>query len=511
LKIYLNILFCYGIMKNIYLFAGSLLIAISGCKNLHVNSSDDTGRPNIILILSDDIGYGDIGCYGASLVKTPNIDRLAAEGVRFTNAYSPASTCTPTRFSLLTGKYAWRTNLGVMNGDAPMSIEPGSFTMPAMFQQAGYTTACIGKWHLGLGEWPTDYNRQISPGLRDVGFDYSFYIPATNDRVPCVYIENDSVVGLEPGDPIEINYMEKIGDWPTGRENPELLKLDYLYGHDHTIINGISRIGYMTGGTDALWVDETIADTITAKAVRFIRDQAENPFFLYFAPVNIHEPRTPGVRFAGKSDCGVYCDFIEELDWSVGEIIKALEKTGLDKNTWVIFTSDNGPEVAEGYRDGALENLNGHDPKAGLRGGKYTLFEAGTRMPFILWWPGEIKPTVSNAAFGFIDLFASYLCLLEKDSLANSLNDSRNALDVLLGQKKKTLHNEVLIQDNGGRVAIIKDNWKYIPEGSQTAGDEEFLFNIKRDMYETENLIERKRKKGEQLKRRLEELINSHP
>ncbi len=459
--------------------------------------------PNVIIILTDDIGYGDIGCYGAELVKTPNIDRLAAEGIRFTNAYAPASTCTPTRYSLLTGKYAWRTSLGVMNGDAPMSIKPGALTMPALFKQAGYKTGCVGKWHLGLGEGRTNYNRLIEPGLKGVGFEYSFIIPATNDRVPCVFLENDMVVGLDPNDPIELCYEKKVGNRPTGQDNPELLKLAYLNGHDHTIINGISRIGYMSGGTDALWVDETISDTLTAKAVEFIRKNAQDPFFLYFTPVNIHEPRTPGSRFVGSSSAGVYGDFIQELDWSVGELLKVLEETGLNNNTWIIFTSDNGPEVAEGYRDGALENLNGHDPKAGLRGGKYTLFEAGTKMPFISWWPQEIKPGVSNAPFGFIDLFASFSNFLKNDLKYSGTYDSRDALEVLQGKKNQTAHNEVLIQDNAGNIAIRLGKWKYIPAVSNFGQDQDYLFNLKKDVYETENLIERNVKMGEKLKGRI--------
>ncbi len=451
--------------------------------------SEMSEKPNIIIILTDDIAYGDLGCYGATKVKTPNIDKLAAEGLRFTNAYAPASTSTPTRFALLTGKYAWRHNVGVVNGDAPMSIEPASLTLPELFKKAGYTTACVGKWHLGLGEGRTDYNTLITPGVRNVGFDYSFYIPSTNDRVPCVFIENDRVVGWDPDDPIEIDYEKKIGDLPTGRENPELLKLMYYKGHDQTIINGISRIGYMAGGTAAHWVDETIADTITAKAVNFIRKHASRPFFLYFAPVNIHEPRTPGVRFAGKSDCGVYCDFIEELDWSVGEILQALKETNQQRDTWIIFTSDNGPEIKEGYIDGALENIKGHDPKAGFRGGKYTLFEAGTRLPFISWWPDNIEPGVTDALFGYIDLYASFARFLNINTSGEKCIDSRDALRVITGEKAITEHNEVLIQDNSGRIAIRVGDWKLIPDGSHGATDGEYLFNIAADKFEKHNLV----------------------
>lgn len=212
--------------------------------------AQDRQMPNVIFILADDIGYTDLGCYGATRIKTPAVDQLASEGVRFTYAYAPASTSSPSRYALLTGEYAWRKNVGILPADAPLSIEPAKMTLPGFLKKHGYRTGLVGKWHLGLGEKgkPVDFNEDIQAGPLAVGFDYAYYFPATNDRVPCVYIENNRVVGLESTDSITVSYRRKVGDDPTGREHPEQLKLKPHLGHDATIVNGISRIGWMAGG-----------------------------------------------------------------------------------------------------------------------------------------------------------------------------------------------------------------------------------------------------------------------
>ena len=211
-------------------------------------------RPNIICILADDLGYTDIGCYGAEKIKTPSIDTLAAQGVRFTNAYAPASTSSPSRYALLTGEYAWRKNVGILPADAPLSIDTAKNTLPKMLQKLGYSTGLVGKWHLGLGSKnnPVNFNEEISMGPHEIGFDYCYYFPATNDRVPCLFIENERVDGLDTKDPIEVSYRKKIGEYPTGAEHPELLSMPYHLGHDGTIINGISRIGWMKGGKKSI-------------------------------------------------------------------------------------------------------------------------------------------------------------------------------------------------------------------------------------------------------------------
>jgi hypothetical protein len=263
------------------------------------------GPRNIVLIYADDIGYGDVGCYGAKAVKTPHTDRLAREGLRFTDGHAPSATCTPSRYALLTGEYAWRQKgTGILPGDARLIIEPGRTTLASQLRKAGYRTTVVGKWHLGLGNGNVDWNGEIKPGPLEVGFDEAFLIPATGDRVPCVYVENHRVVGLNPNDPIRVSFGQRIGNDPIGAERPELLKMKYSHGHDRTIVNGISRIGYMSGGQAARWVDEDMADVITQRAVQFIERHREQPFFLFFSTHDIHVPRVPHPRFVGKSGLG---------------------------------------------------------------------------------------------------------------------------------------------------------------------------------------------------------------
>jgi arylsulfatase A-like enzyme len=464
-------------------------------------------KPDIIVILSDDLGYGDPVCYGGTKLKTPNIDRLAANGIRFTSGYAPAGTCSPSRYFLLTGQYAWRKNVSILPGTAPMSISKEALTLPGMMKKCGYTTGIAGKWHLGLGDGNLDYNNEIKPSPNDIGFDYSFIYPATNDRVPCVYIENGKVVGLDEKDPIQISYDKPIGNWPTGSEHPELLTLKYNHGHDQTVVNGVSRIGYMTGGTSALWKDEEMTEVLTGKAVNFIKQNAQKPFFLYFATHSIHEPRIPGSRFKGSSDCGIYGDLIQELDWSVGEIIKTLRELNLEKNTLIVFLSDNGSavQVESGYKDGALANLNGHRSEGDLKGMKNSLYEGGTRTPFILSWPAGIKPAVSDAPVSFTDLFASFAKLLHYNLREGDAPDSRNALPVLLGKAKKTKHNEVLVQDNSGKLAIRIGYWKFIPKESY--GKDE-LYNLNNDISEKLNIAESNPQIVKNLQDRLMEIKN---
>jgi arylsulfatase A-like enzyme len=330
------------------------VISLALAVHLGALASHAADRPNIILIYADDLGYGDVGCYGATRVKTPNIDRLAREGLRFTDGHSASATCTPSRYALLTGEYAWRKKgTGVLPGNATLIISPGSTTLPAVLKKAGYATGVVGKWHLGLGDREIDWNGEIKPGPLEVGFDYGFIIPATGDRVPCVYVENHRAFGLDPKDPIRVSYGQPVGDMPTGKASPDRLKLHPSHGHDQTIINGISRIGYMTGGTSALSVDEDMADVLTRQAKRFIDEHASVPFFLYFATHDIHVPRVPNARFTNKTEMGPRGAVIAQLDWCVGEILKTLDRRGLANDTLIIFTSDNGPVVDDGYKDDA--------------------------------------------------------------------------------------------------------------------------------------------------------------
>jgi len=476
-----------------------LLLTILGC------SPKDKGRtaepaPNVVLIYTDDLGYGDISAYGASKIKTPNIDRLASEGLMFTRAYATSATCTPSRYALLTGEYPWRRpGTGIAKGDAALIIPPDTYTLADLFKDAGYQTGIVGKWHLGLGpEGGPDWNKEIRPGPADLGFDYSFLIPATGDRVPTVFVENNYVVGLDPNDPIKVSFDEPLGDEPTGKDNPELLKMHPSHGHDNTIVNGISRIGFMTGGKSARWVDEEIADVITGKAKEFIGKNKENPFFLFFSTHDIHVPRAPHARFAGKSGMGPRGDVLLQLDWSVGEILAELEKQGIANNTMVIFTSDNGPVVDDGYKDQAVELLGDHKPWGPLRGGKYSIFEAGTRIPFIVYWPGKIEPGVSDALFSQIDLLASFAGFFNKEIPAGAGKDGHIMINTLIG---KSSEDREFVVEHGisGVLAIVKGEWKYIephkgPRINRNTNtelghlNEPQLYNVKNDAGETENL-----------------------
>jgi arylsulfatase A-like enzyme len=327
-----------------------LIAAVATLSSLLPLAAAASSRPNVVIVYADDLGYGDVSSYGAIALKTPHIDRLAREGLHFTDGHSPAATCTPSRYALMTGEYAWRRpGTGILPGDAGLIIEPGRLTLPRVFQRAGYATGVVGKWHMGLGpKGGPDWNGAITPGPREIGFDSSFIMAATGDRVPTVYVEDGHVVGLDPTAPIRVSYAHRVGDVPTGKANPDLLRVHPSHGHDQTIVNGISRIGYMSGGTAALWKDEDMADVFTARAVRFLEENRARPFFLFFATHDPHVPRVPHPRFAGTTGLGPRGDVIAQLDGCVGEILKTLDRLGLYDNTLVLFTSDNGPVVDVG-------------------------------------------------------------------------------------------------------------------------------------------------------------------
>jgi len=465
-------------------------------------------KPNVVIIYADDLGYGDISCYGATKVQTPHLDRLAGGGLRFLNAHAPSATCTPSRYAMLTGEYAWRKKgTGVLPGDAGLIISPGRTTLASVMKKAGYATGVVGKWHLGLGQKGLDWNGPISPGPLDIGFDYGFLIPATGDRVPCVYVENRRVVGLDPNDPIQVSYARRIGDEPTGKNHPELLKLHPSHGHDQTIVNGISRIGYMSGGKTARWVDEDMADAITAKATQFIEKHKDGPFFLYFATHDIHVPRVPHPRFAGRSTLGPRGDVILQLDACVGEILNTLDRLKLADHTMVIFTSDNGPVVDDGYKDQAVEKLNGHRPAGPLRGGKYSAFDGGTRVPFIVRWPQHIKPGTSEALVCQIDFLASFADLTGRTLEAADAPDSFNILPALLGDSRTGRDHLV---EHAGTLSLIQGTWKYIEpnRGPKIQGHtntelgndtEPQLYNLAEDLGERHNVAAQNPAKVEEL------------
>lgn len=418
-------------------------------------------RPNIVLIYADDVGYGDLSCYGATRVKTPNLDRLAGAGLRFTNVHASSATCTPSRYSLLSGQYAWRKpGTGILPGDAALILPTNGNTLPAMLQRAGYHTAAIGKWHLGLGSGDINWNGDIRPGPNEVGFDYSFVIPATLDRVPCVFVENHRVVNLDPNDPIRVSYKAPFPGELTGKDHPELLTMHPSHGHDQAIVNHVSRIGYMMGGKSALWNDEDIVDVLAGKVTHFIEQNKNHPFFLYFAAHDIHVPRIPNPRFRGATPMGPRGDAIAELDWSVGQVLDCLDRNHLSENTIVMFSSDNGPVVDDGYKDQAVEKLGNHRPAGIFRGGKYSIFDGGTRVPMMARWPGHIRPDrLSHALISQVDFYASLAALAGQTVPHDAAPDSLNMLPALLGQTENA--RQSLIED-AGSLGLVEGNWKYI-------------------------------------------------
>lgn len=436
----------------------TLLLGLA-CKTASDPSSDLRQLPNIVLIYVDDLGYGDVGVYGATGVETPHIDRLAQKGLRFTDAHCSAATCTPSRYALLTGRYAFRKKAAVLPGNAPLLIDTSTSTLADMLKRAGYATGVVGKWHLGLGDGSLDWNGTIKPGPLELGFDYSFLIPATGDRVPTVYVEDHRIIGLDPDDPITVNYRQPTGDRPTGEQHPELLRYAADPQHSNTIVNGVSRIGYMAGGEKALWVDEDFPDLLHEKASQFIRKNREQPFFLYYSFHDIHVPRLPNARFQGKSSMGLRGDAIVQTDWMTGQIMQELEALQLTENTLIIFTSDNGPVLNDGYEDQSVELLGEHRPAGPFRGGKYSAFEAGTRVPMIVHWPGNIEPGTSASLFGQIDLYASLAELTGQPLSEREAIDSEVQLSALLG--KSTTGREALIEES--RVLSLREGtWKYI-------------------------------------------------
>lgn len=421
----------FGVLMGL---GGSLLVVLPS----QAQKQNEKQQPNVIFIIADDLGYGDISCYGAHRIQTPHVDELANSGIRFTDAHAVAATSTPSRYSLFTGHYAWRRrDTGIARGDAGMIIRPEQTTIGDVFQSAGYVTGAVGKWHLGLGDktGTQNWNEKVTPGPEDIGFDYSCLMAATGDRVPCVWMEGQRVLNYDPSAPIEVSYTTPFPGEPTGKNNPELLtnlKPSLNHGHDQAIVNGISRIGYMKGGGKALWKDEDIADTIIEKSVGFIERSADKPFFLYIGTNDIHVPRFPHPRFVGKSGMGYRGDAILQFDYTVGKILEALEKQGLRENTLIVLSSDNGPVVDDGYQDQSVELLGDHRPAGDLRGGKYSNFEAGTRVPFIVSWPAKVKKgKVSDALVSHIDLFASMAHLVGETKQIGS--DSQNQLKALLG------------------------------------------------------------------------------
>ena len=438
-------------------------------------------KPNIIVILADDLGYGDLGCYGATKVKTPNLDRLAAQGMRFTDAHSPSSVCSPTRYGLLTGRFAWRTWLqnGTVGVGKPCLIEPGRITLAALLKANGYHTAAIGKWHLGYGATgtQTDWNQPLKPGPLEVGFDYHFGVPNNhNDSLHC-YVENHDIVGRKPGEPFRVI---------KGQEFPE--------------------------GLAAPRVDDQVEQTLAAHALQFIDDNHDRPFFLYYTSCTPHTHITPAAKFRGTSQAGLYGDYIQELDFHVGEILAALERHKLTEQTLIFFSSDNGGALKDVA--GAGKNLNlaseaggvrehagtakadarkmGHLTNGDLRGGKAQIYEGGNRIPLIVRWPKQVPAkTVTDEMVCLTDLLATTADLLGVKLPDNAGEDSVTFLPRLLGKPlMKPIRESLMLRDSGGGLYALRDGpWKLIAGSDSGLKPPSELYNLGNDLGETNNLI----------------------
>lgn len=421
-------------------------------------------KPNVVFIFVDDLGYGDVGCYGATKVKTPNIDKLANEGKMFTDAHSASAVCTPSRYALLTGQYPFRANNGQgIWGPSPVTsellIKPDQFTLADVFKNSGYATAALGKWHLGFGEGENKWDKPLRPGPQDLGFDYYFGIPVVNSAPPYVYVENDRVVGADPNDPLvyvgrgmdkEVTPITPIPPEASQR-TPNMFK-GALKAHK-------------------LYNDYTVGTVLAGKAVAWITEKTTvekpNPFFLYLATTHIHHPFTPGRNFQGKSDADLYGDFIQELDWMVGQVTSTLEEQGVAKNTLVIFTSDNGAMLNLGGRNAVG---SGHKINGDLLGFKFGVWEGGHRVPFIAKWPGKIEAgSISDQLICNLDMLATFMALTGQDMGSLENTDSVNVLPALVDEPKKPIRNELVLAPRSEKhLSLRKGKWMYIP--SQGSG-----------------------------------------
>jgi len=496
------------IKLNLKFISCLLILLFSSC-------SDENKKPNVIIIYADDLGFGDVSAYNQGTLNTPNIDRIANKGIKFTNGHSSSATCSPSRYALLTGSYPWRNSKAKISTGASMIIDVNQKTLPKMFKESNYSTAIIGKWHLGLGDGQINYNSKISPGPNEVGFDYSYIMPDTQDRVPTVYIEDGYVKNLDKNDPLYVSFKENFDNQPTGDKNPEMLSMKWHHGHFNSIINGISRIGFMKGGKKAHWSDIDMADHFLNQAKSYITKNKKNPFFLFYSMQQPHVPRTPHPRFKGKSGMGPRGDVIIEADWCIGELYKTLDNENLLENTLIIISSDNGPVLNDGYYDDAVEKIGNHTPSGILRGGKYSLFEAGTKVPFISYWKGITPSKVSNKLISQIDLFNSLSTIVNGRI---KTNDSKDLSQLLLNGDGK--EREKLILEASGKTALKYKNWVFIPPYKGKAvstytnielgrSSSHQLYNLKTDPSQRKNLIDQEKEKFIELQKIYNKIISN--
>ena len=425
-----------------------LLLCLS--LTLSATASAEEKPPNVVFIFADDLGYGDLSCYGATKVQTPNIDKLATEGRRFTDAHSASAVCTPSRYGLLTGEYPFRGKGGAgiwgpCSHSQSLLIDTDKLTLGQLFKDKGYATAAIGKWHLGFGEGKTNWNKPLRPGPQDLGFDYFFGVPKVNSGFPYVYVENDSIVGYDPNDPITFAApYSKTTTYPEAAGKKTVNK-----------VGGAKK-------AHAIYDDEKTGTLLTKKAVSWIEKNKEEPFFLYFPTTNIHHPFTPAPQFKGTSQAGLYGDFIHEFDWMVGELVKCLDKNGLTENTLFIVTSDNGGMFNRGGQDAFKD---GHRINADLLGFKFGVWEGGHRVPFIAKWPGKIEEnTVSDQLISNVDMLATFAALTGQTVEEKQLADSINVLPALIDEPSTPLRESlVLCPNKPSHLSLRKNKWLYIP------------------------------------------------
>jgi arylsulfatase A len=405
----------------------------------------EPSKPNIVLILADDLGYGDLGCYGATKVKTPNIDKLTSEGRRFTDAHSASSVCTPSRYAMLTGEYPFRKNLwGPVMNPSPLVVDVNRPTLASLLKEQGYHTACFGKWHLGFGDKENpDWNADLKPGPLECGFDHYFGIPVVNSHPPFVWLEDHLVVGLDPADPLV------YGGKPETQMFPEKMLKPAMSG---------------AKAAHVLYREEEHGTTLTEKTTNWMRGHKDEPFFVYFATPHIHHPFTPGAKFKGSSEVGRYGDFIQEFDWMVGEVMRTLDEIKQRDNTLVILTSDNGGMLNQGGQDAWKR---GHRLNGDLLGFKFDSWEGGHRVPLIAHWPGNIPAgSVSDQLICQID-FVATLAAITGSKVTGP--DSVNVLPALIGTPEKPLRDHLVIAPSKEKnLALREGRWLYI--GAQGGG-----------------------------------------
>ena len=483
-------------------FAISLIVSLLCVPNLFAAE-----KPNIVLIMADDMGYGDVQALNPdSRIPTPHLNDLAADGMTFVDAHSPSAVCTPTRYALVTGRYSWRSRLkrGVLNGYGEPLIEKDRPTLATLLESAGYETGIVGKWHLGLGFVKDatkkqnngfDFSQPIQHGPNDLGWDFSFIIPASLDFPPYVYIQNHEITRFPS---IAESASRFPAFWRKGERAPDFDMADCL-------------------------------DRLTSEATQFIARKAEgdDPFFLYFPLTAPHKPVYPHPRFQGKTELGPYGDFVMQVDATVGEVMKAIDAAGIRKNTLVIYTSDNGsfmyrrddPEAKGHVDDETLQAFRSdrHTSNGLFRGTKADIYEAGHHVPFLVRWPGRVAAgSVSEKTICHVDCFATFADILDVEKPEGHAIDSHSFLPSMTGMAASPRPG-VINHSASGMFAIRDGQWKLIA-GNGSGGREQprgapfqrpyQLYDLEADVREAHNLIEQRADVAKIMEQELERIRN---